>query len=228
MVTVRSLLLVLMTTALLTGCYWSSPPASPHGNRPVNLEEVPVLTVTAAPAQLESRRVLVLGRFDSLTTQPIGGLYDFDEYSASPLIRTYYFKFAHLELFEHACDALRASGLDVRKDYATTGEPTLIERPLRDKNPFVIRAVVQSFQHDQIRTDTDPPTDNEVVQLIVDVTVTDVQGNDRYRARHAIDGRVRYDESVDLLRMLGLKLGERLTHDAKFVQAIEARVRGGS
>ena len=172
--------------------------------------------------------MIVLSRFDSSATQPIGGLYDFNDYESSPLIRTYYFKHANLELFEHACDALRATGLDVRKDYATTGEASLIERPLRDLQPLVVRTKIIALQHDQVRTDTDPPTDNEVVKLVVDVSVIDAQGASRYQARHAIYGRLTWQEELDVLRMLGLRLGERLARDPAFLRAVEATTRGAS
>lgn len=207
------------------GCYWSSPPTAPHGLEQLNPEQIPVLTVSPDPVRLRSPRVLILGRFDSRAIQPIGGVYDLHDGSISPLVRTYYFKFGHLELFEHACDALRASGLDVRKDYATTGEPWLVESGLRQKDPLLIRARVIELQHDQVRSDDDPPRDSEVIKLVTDVGVFDTSGNGRYQARHAIYGRVVVGEDIDVLRMLGLKLGERLVHDAAFVRAIEA-VRG--
>ena len=147
---------------------------------------------------------------------------------SSPLIRTYYFKHANLELFEHACDALRATGLDVRKDYATTGEAALLERPLRQLQPLIVRTHILELQHDQVRTDSDPPTDNEVVKLVVDVSVIDAQGASRYQARHAIYGRLTWQEELDVLRMLGLRLGERLARDPAFLRAVEATTRGAS
>lgn len=210
------------------GCYFSSPPSTPHGNNPLHVEQLPTLTVSPAPAHLASQRVIVLARFDSAATQPIGSLYDFNDYETSPLIRTYYFKHANLELFEHACDALRATGLDVRKDYATTGEAALLERPLRQLQPLIVRTNILELQHDQVRTDSDPPTDNEVVKLVVDVSVIDAQGASRYQARHAIYGRLTFQEDLDVLRMLGLRLGERLTRDPAFLRALEATSRGAS
>jgi hypothetical protein len=214
--------------ASTTGCYFSNPPSTPHGHDPMHVEQLPTLTVSATPVQLASRRVIVLSRFDSTATQPIGGLYDFNDYESSPLIRTYYFKHANLELFEHACDALRATGLDVRKDYATTGEASLIERPLRELQPLMVRTKIISLQHDQVRTDSDPPTDNEVVKLVVDVSVIDALGASRYQARHAIYGRLTWQEELDVLRMLGLRLGERLARDPAFLRAVEATTRGAS
>jgi hypothetical protein len=214
--------------AVANGCYWSNPPTTPHGHKAAALDSMSTLSVTVNPVQLQSSKVIVLGRFDSVATQPIGGLYDFAEYEISPLIRTYYFGHAHLELFEHVSDALRASGLDVRKDYATTAEPALLEKRVRDLQPFLVRATVQSLQHDQIRSDTDPAADYEAVQLVVDVSVLDVQGAERYRARHTIEARMVYQQDLDVLRILGLKLGERLTRDAGFLRAVAAHRRGAS
>lgn len=211
-----------------SGCYFSSPPSAPHGHNPLHVEQLPTLTVSPSPAQLASPHVIVLGRFDSSATQPIGGLYDFSDYDSSPLQRTYYFKHAHLELFEHACDALRATGLDVRKDYGSTGEPTMLEQPLRRLQPLIVRTTIVAMQHDQVRTDSDPPTDNEVVKLVVDVSVIDSLGTSHYQARHAVYGRLTWQEDLDVLRMLGLKLGERLTRDPAFLNAIGARARGAS
>jgi hypothetical protein len=221
-------LAVAVVLAMACGCYWSNPPTTPHGHKPAAIETLSTLSVTPNPTQLFSPKVIVLGRFDSVTTQPMGGLYDFNDYTISPLIRTYYFGHAQLELFEHVSDALRASGLDVRKDYATTGEPALLEKRVRDLQPVLVRATVQSLQHDQIRTDTDPPADYEAVQVIVDVSVLDVQGVERYRGRHAIEARANYQQELDVLRMVGLKLGERLTRDAAFLRAVGVRPRGAS
>lgn len=218
----------LLAAALCAGCYWSSPPSSPHGHHPAKVESLPTLTVSPYPVALRSPRVIVLGRFDTRTTQPVGALYDFNDYEASPIIRTYFFRHAHLELFEHVSDALRASGLDVRKDYATTGDPALIEAPVRALRPLIVRTSVAALQHDQVRTDTDPPSDNEVVRLVVDVSVVEADGTQRYQARHAIYGRLTWQEDLDVLRMLGLELGERLAKDAGFLRAIEATPRGAS
>ncbi len=124
--------------------------------------------------------------------------------------------------------ALRASGLDVRKDYATTGDPALIEPPVRALRPLIVRTSVAALQHDQVRADTDPPSDNEVVRLVVDVSVVEADGTQRYTARHAIYGRLTWQQDLDVLRMLGLELGERLTRDPGFLRAIEASPRGAS
>lgn len=218
----------LLAATLCAGCYWSSPPSSPHGHHPANVEGLPSLAVSPHPVALRSPRLIVLGRFGTRSIQPIGALYDFNDYEASPLIRTYFFRHAHLELFEHVSDALRASGLDVRKDYATTGDPALLEAPVRSLRPLIVRTSVAALQHDQVRTDTDPPTDNEVVRLVVDVSVVEADGTQRYSARHEIYGRLAWQEDLDVLRMLGLELGERLTRDAGFLRAIEATPRGAS
>ncbi len=222
--------LALLLPALLSaGCYWSHPPTAPHGHHaPKKAEGLPTLTVSPTPLRLRSPRVIVLGRFSTTGVQPIGSLYDYADYEASPLIRTYFFRHAHLELFEHVSDALRASGLDVRKDYATTGEPSLLEGPARALRPVIVRTRIAALQHDQVRTDTDPSTDNEVVRLVVDVSVIEADGTERYSARHAIYGRVTWQEDLDVLRLLGLELGERLTKDAGFLRAIEASPRGVS
>lgn len=220
------LLSLLAFAPLLGGCYWSDPPAYPYGHTPNDPAQASPLTLPA-PARLHSPRILLLGRFDTTVTQPIGGLYDWSEYDVSPLFRTYYFKNAHLELFEHTCDALRASGLDVRKDYATTGDPALVEAPLRAKQPLLVRTRVLTLQHDQVRTDTETPIDYEVVKLVADVAVLELGGAQRYVARHAVHGRMDAQDPANVLRMLGLRLGDRLMHDAAFLRAIEA-VSGGA
>jgi hypothetical protein len=220
--------LALATALAATGCYWSSPPTTPHGHAVTDPAAAPELRMTMVPGTLRSARLLVLGRFDTRAVQPIGALYDFDDYSASPLIRTYFFRHGGLELLEHACDAMRASGLHVLKDYATTGEPALLEAPLRAQSPLLVRTRVLALQHDQIRTDTDPPRDYEVVRLEVEVGVYETSGRRRYLGRHEIRGSLRYEEQADVLRHLGLKLGDRLVGDAAFRTAVEARPRGAS
>jgi hypothetical protein len=224
----RLVVILALLTTLLGGCYWSDPPAWPYGHGANDAPAARPLTMPGAPQRLHSPRIIVLGRFDTLVTQPIGGLYDWSDYDVSPLFRTYYFKNAHLELFEHATDALRAAGLDVRKDYATTGDPALVEAPLRAKSPLIVRTRVLTLQHDQVRTDAEPPMDFEVVKLVVDVAVFDVDGAQRYMARHAIHGRMDAQDPANLLRMLGLELGARLLKDAAFLKAIEAAPGGVS
>lgn len=219
---------VVLATFGLSGCYFSNPPSAPHGHTPMQVEQLAPLTVSPAPAQLASQRVIVLARFDAATVQPIGGLYDLHDYETSPLLRTYFFKHGPLELFEHACDALRATGLDVRKDYATTGEPALLEAQLRALQPLIVRTRILSLQHDQVRTEGEPPSDNEVLRLVAEVSVVDPRGGTLYQGRHEVTGRLLWQQDSDVLRLLGLAFGERLSRDPAFVSALGARVRGAS
>lgn len=210
-------------------CYWSNPPEHPYRHADLDPAKAELLATTPpAPPSLASPRVIVLGRFDSIITQPIGGLYDRNDFSVSPLLRTYSFPHAHLEVFEHTCDALRAAGLDVRKDYGSTGSPAMIESPLRALLPAIVRTRVLSLQHDQLRTEGDPPVDWELATLTVQVEVLGYDGVRRYAASYTIDGKVAVQESANLLRLIGLKLGARLTSDAAFLRAIEATARGAS
>ncbi len=218
----RACFVLPLFAALLGGCYWSDPPAWPYGDAANDPADAQPLTMPAPPRPLHSPRVIVIGRFDTVATQPIGGLYDWSDYDVSPLFRTYYFKYANLELFEHVTDALRASGLDVRKDYATTGEPALVQGPLRAISPLLVRTRVLTFQHDQVRTDDDTPRDYEVARLVVEVTVDDINGARRYAARQSIHARVHAQDPANMLRMLGLELGTRLLRDPAFLEAIEA------
>jgi hypothetical protein len=211
----------------VSGCYFSRTPSAPHGHLPLEPDRLGLITLPAAPAALSSPKVIVLGRFDTAATQPIGGLYDFSDFDTSPLLRTYYFKHAALELFEHTCDALRATGLDVRKDYGTTGEPGLVESETRKLRPTIVRTRIVSLQHDQIRSDSDPPADLELVRLTADVSVLDHQGVSLYQGRHLVEGRMPWREDLDMLRIVGLKLGDRLTRDAGFLSAVGAQPRGG-
>jgi hypothetical protein len=217
----RTLLAACALSAASAGCYWSSPPTNPHGHTQLEPAKLPLLAA-GNPIGLRSRRLLILGRFDSTITQPIGGLYDHDEYSISPLYRTYFFRDAALEVFEHTSDALRATGLDVRKDYATAGEPTLLEPRLRGRNPLLISATVSSLQHDQIRTTGEGAGDFEAARMVVQVLVRDADGRPRYDQQHTVEGRIPSAPNSDMLRLLGLRLGELLTHDPAFVRAVEA------
>jgi hypothetical protein len=211
-----------------SGCYFAQAPSTPHGHLASKPDHLAPITLPAAPASLSSPKLILLGRFDSAAIQPIGGLYDFNDYDTSPLVRTHYFKHAALELFEHTCDALRATGLDVRKDYATTGEPALLEADTARMHPVIVRTRIASLQHDQVRTDADRPQDLEVVRLVADVTVVDVQGASLYQTRHEIAGRMPWREDLDMLRVLGLKLGDKLARDPAFLRAVGAQPRGGS
>jgi hypothetical protein len=206
---------------LAAGCYWSSPPAAPHGHVALDAEKAPPLAVPPI-VRLRSKRVVLLGRFDSVATQPIGSMYDRQEYHVTPLYRTYFFQDAALELFEHTCDALRATGLDVRKDYASTGEPGLVEAPLRAIDPVIVSTTILALEDDQIRSDADPPTDQEVARLAARVEVHDASGKSLYVREHVVYGRAPIAPESDVLRLVGYALGAKLARDPAFLQVIGA------
>lgn len=217
----RPLAFALPLLPALAGCYWSSPPSTPHGHVALDADSAPALTVPPV-VPLRSKRVVLLGRFDSLATQPIGSMYDRREYHVTPLYRTYFFEDAALELFEHTCDALRATGLDVRKDYASTGEPALVEEPLRAIEPVIVSTTILALEDDQIRSDAEPPTDQEVARLAARVEVHDVTGRSLYLREHIVYGRAAIAPESDMLRLVGYALGAKLARDPAFLQAIGA------
>jgi hypothetical protein len=205
-----------------SGCYWSSPPTRPHGHQELVIAELQDLSDSAAVPPLRSQRLVVLGRFDNLSTQPIGGLYDEVDYSISPLYRTYFFRDAHLEVFEHVSDALRAAGLDVRKDYATAGEPALVEPRIRQQNPLLVSGVVKTLQHDQIRVNEPAPHEFEIARLVIGVKVSDIEGHVVYDRELRIQGKRPARPDSDLLRTLGRALGAALASDPAFRRAVGA------
>ncbi len=211
-----------MLAASSTGCYWSSQPQAPHRSVELDLAKMPALTIPA-PRPLVGTRLIVLGRFDTTAPQPIGGLYDRDEYEVSPLYRTYFFKDGAVEIFEHVSDGLRAAGLTVLKDYAGHAEPALLEAPLRARNPVLVTATVTALQHDQIREPG--KTDWEGGRLSVDLRVTEANGSVRFAKTYQIEGRIPYDGRTELLRLLGWKLAETLSNDPAFLAAIAAQPR---
>lgn len=203
---------------LASGCYWSSPPTNPHGNVALDPAKLPTLQASGHAARLASRRLVVFGRLDSVATQPIGGVYDHVEATVSPLNRTYFFRDGPLEIFEHTTDALRAAGLDVRKDYATTGAPQLLEPRLRARSPLLMGGQIRALQHDQIRTDAG---DAEVARLVLSLWVREADGRVRYEREHTIEGKTPHPPPLDMLRLLGTLLVERLDQDADFRRALE-------
>ena len=206
------------------GCAFGHPPIGPHGALDLTGVEAPTLAVPA-PARLRTRRVVVLGRFDSTAVQPIGGLYDEVDPGVSPLYRTYSFPDGALEIFEATSDALRASGLEVLKDYATHAEPALVEAPLRAKDPLLVTATLVALQHDQVRREADPrPRDEEVARVAAHVEVRDLSGAVRFAKDEVVVGRTPARPGADLLRLLGLALGDRLARDPAFQKAVEAEV----
>jgi hypothetical protein len=212
---------VIVSAMASTGCYWASPPTHPHGHADLEPRKLPDLIVEP-PIGLRSPRLLLLGRFETIAPQPIGGLYDHDEHSITPLYRTYFSPDAPLEIFENVTDALRATGLDVRKDYALSGNPLLVEERLRRKNPLVIAGTISALQHDQIRTDEDKPRDYEAARLAIRITVRDLSGKTLYERELVVEGKTRWAPDADLLRVLGLRVGGLLTRDADFLRAVEA------
>ena len=216
----------LLAVALIsTGCYWSSPPSTPHRSVRVDLATTPAFQ-TPSPAKLTSKRVVVLGRFDSTAPQPIGGLYDRNDYKVSPIIRTYFFKDGAVEVFEHVSDGLRSSGLTVLKDYAGHAEPALLEAPLRAKQPVLVTATVTALQHDQIREKGEKggTGDWEAARLELAVRVTDSNGAARLNKTYLVEGRMAWnDNHTELLKVLGWSMAEKLSKDAEFVRAVEAQ-----
>lgn len=207
------------------GCYWSSQPQNPHRNVPVELAQLPLLS-PPSPRPVSAKRVVVLGRFDSTAPQPIGGLYDKNDFSVSPLIRTYFFKDGAVEVFEHVSDGLRAAGVTVLKDYAGHAEPALLEPTLRAQNPVLVTATVTQLQHDQVR-DKGEGQDWEAARMAVQLSVRDVNGGTLLDKRYEIAGRLHYDGQVDVLKLLGWKLAEKLAADPAFLAAIGA-AKGGA
>ncbi len=219
----RSLLAIAL---LSTGCYWSSPPSTPHRSTRIDLASTPAFG-NPSPAPLNGKRVVVLGRFDTIAANPIGGLYDRKDYSVAPLIRTYFFKDGAVEVFEHVSDGLRASGLNVLKDYAGHAEPALLEAPLREKQPILVTATVLALQHDQIREKgaNGGVGEWEAARLELAVRVTDSNGAARLNKTYLVEGRAGWNDNNELLKVLGWSMAEKLSKDAEFVKAIEAGPR---
>ena len=215
-------LLAIATATTSVGCYWSSQPQNPHRNVDFDLASMPELKLPQ-PRPLQGSRVVVLGRFDSTAPQPIGGLYDKNEYEVAPLYRTYFFKDGPVEIFEHVADGLRSSGLTVLKDYAGHAEPSLIEPQLRAQQPVLVTATVTALQHDQIREKG--PSDFEAGKVAIDLKVTDVEGGVRLAKSYVVEGRIPYDGQTELLKLLGWKLAEQLSADPQFLAAIAASAR---
>ncbi|MGZ3416956.1 MAG: hypothetical protein ACXVEF_05285 [Polyangiales bacterium] len=215
---------ILPIAALLfstAGCYWSSPPQTPHRSTKVDLAKVPDLG-TPNPRRVTGARVLVLGRFDSTAPQPIGGLYDRADYSVSPLLRTYFFKDGAVEVFEHVSDGLRAAGLWVFKDYNGHAEPALLEPTVRAKNPVLVTATVTALQHDQIR-EKGENQDWESARVEIDLVVRDTNGSQRLKKHYKVEGRHHYDGQTEVMKLIGWSLAEKLAADPEFLAAIEAK-----
>lgn len=208
-----------------SGCYWSSPPTNPHGHQGLDPARLAPLKARANPGdagapRLGSTRLIVFGRLDSVVPQPIGGVYDQVEAGISPLNRTYFLRDAPLEIFEHTTDALRAAGLDVRKDYATTGAATMLEARLRARSPLLLGGQLRALQHDQIRTEHEG--DVEVARMVVQLWVREADGRPLYEREHVIEGKTPHPPPGDMLRLLGVVLAERLDQDAEFRRAVGA------
>lgn len=199
-------------------------PLAPHGHVAPDPSRLAPLAVGEPPA-LRGSRLVVLGRFDAVTTQPVGGAYDQLESGLSPLVRTYFHADGPLELFEHVSDALRAAGLDVRKDYATRAEPTLVEARLRARAPLLVSGTVLALQHDQVRTDGDPARTVETLRARVRIEVRDLDGRVRYAKEHAFGGQLPLVPASDALRLAGHALGVLLARDPDFVRAVAAEAR---
>lgn len=216
----------LLALLLSTGCYWSSPPSTPHRSVKVDLAAIPAFG-NPSPRAIVSKKLIVLGRFDTLAPNPIGGLYDRKDYSVSPLIRTYFYKDGAVEIFEHVSDGLRAAGVLVLKDYAGHAEPALLEAPMRDRQPLLVTATVLALQHDQIREKSEDgkPAEWEAARLELRVRVRATDGKDRLNKTYLVEGRVPYVENFDLLKVLGWSMAEKLSADPEFVRAIEAAPR---
>lgn len=225
----KALALVASLSILATGCYWSNPPSTPHRNEKVELANLPELR-TPSPRVLASKRLVVLGRFDSTASQPIGGLYDKKDFSISPLIRTYFYKDGAVEVYEHVSDGLRAAGLFVLKDYAGHAEPALLEAPLRARDPLLVTGTVVALQHDQIKekSETSGFGEWEAGRFALAVKVTDASGAVRLNKTFLVEGRLPYNERAELLKVLGWTMAERLASDPEFVRAVEAAPRGGA
>jgi hypothetical protein len=215
-----ALLALAIASSAPLGCYWSSPPSTPHRSERFDLTKVPDLG-NVTPRPLAGTRTIVLGRFDTTAANPVGGLYDRADYSVSPLYRTYFYKDGAVEIFEHVSDALRASGLTVLKDYAGGAQATLLEPVLKARQPILVRGTLIGLQHDQIREKHDAG-DFQVGRVVVEVTVTETDGRPLLHKTYDLTGKAPWNEQTDFLKLLGWKLTEQMTADPEFVRAIGA------
>lgn len=202
--------------SMTTGCYWSSQPAGPYRSVALVLRSPAANQEPSRP--IASPRLIVLGRFDTVAQNPIGGLYDHDDYAVTPLSRTYFFKDGAVVLFEAVAERLRSQGLTVWKDYAGRAEAPMLEPPLRERRPLLVNATVTSLQHDQIRSDGD----FNAALVTIDVRVTETDGTQRLAKTYQVERTRPYDTNADFLRDLGRAVADTLSADDAFRRAIEA------
>jgi hypothetical protein len=223
--------------SLTSGCYFSAKPAkhaylTARVDFKKRLEHIP----SAQPAKAAAAwpKLVVMPLWNSLVTNPVGGLYDDVASSISSLQGTFFHRDVRLPIWEGCVEKLRRYGLRVYKDYGDTGNPPLMRGLLARKNVVFLRATIASFVHDQRRTPKpwDHPSNNqktqkrttskageqgelrfEATQIVLLVDLIDVRGRVLWRSKVTTYAKKAFHRPIDLLRRLGFAVADALVAD---------------
>jgi hypothetical protein len=219
---VWSLAKPLLGLVLLLGPGACAAPVSPYNVAPVDFDKLQATPPPVAPRAPEGTPRIVVGMFDSSATNPVGGLYDFTEYSISPLYRTYYFPGLPAQMFELVADALKASGVRASRDYTGNGLLSLQDGTVRDAR--VVTATITRFGHHQLKTDQFAQG-LDAVALEARVMVLDAEGTARYQQDHTVTVMITA-QSTDVLQALATQLVTQLLATSSFVEALGEKTGG--
>ena len=208
----------------LTGCYFSSkPPRRFYGAPQVSFAASPVYTPPSEVRPLVGTptRLVLMPRWTSLVTNPVGGLYDEAVNADAPLMATFFHRDVALPIWEASARRLRSYGLRIYKDYRDVGNPALLEPAVRKLRPLLLRASVASLAHDQRRRRVDRPG-NEGAWAKVHFDLLDEHGRRLWQQVIVAYCKKRFDSPEDLLAALGNAVTDALLREGSLLRVLAA------
>jgi hypothetical protein len=205
----------------VSSCYWSKTPSVPYGQPELHWQTVAAgAPPLSRPRPLRSARLIVISRFRSMVTNPVGGLYDFHTQNESPLWRTYHGGDAAVPIFEGFADRLREAGLRALKDYTDHANVALMEPPLRRRDPLVVTATLLALRHDQVRERLG--AEFEAAYASLEVSVRNVQEDRRLDTQRATVVLKVPAGGRNLLQLVGALVADEVAGREPFLRALQA------
>jgi hypothetical protein len=159
---------------------------------------------------------VVVGMFDSITTNPVGGLYDWGNFHISPLYRTYYFPSLPAQVFESFSESLAQTGMVVMKDYTDNGVLSQLDGTTAGSP--VITATLTRFGHHQMRSKI-YPDGIDATRLETRFLVRGPDGGIRYDQVHGTEA-VTPALGADVLDLLAKRLVIQLVSTPAFLASV--------
>ncbi|MBW2734577.1 MAG: hypothetical protein JRH20_19490 [Deltaproteobacteria bacterium] len=237
----KTMLTLLLSSLICSGCYFSSkPPRRFYLASEVDFSKAVYYVPPAKTGKLPTppQIMVVMPRWTNAVTNPVGGLYDHTVSSISPLQATFFHPNISLPIWESCSHRLRGYGLKVFKDYGDVGNPSLVMKPAKEQNALLLRGTLVKLAHDQQLERVKAPG-YEAVRAQIAFDLLDAHGKRIWTKTIDVFSKKTHTAPHDLLQGLGHGLADALIRDGSLVrvlasltpttttQTLEAEQKGG-